>query len=418
MLPRLVRVSQNIPAVEIKDISKELSNVLQKIKMREMGLTGARVGITAGSRGIRNISRILKLLVEAVKEAGGDPVIVPAMGSHGGATEEGQSKILASLGILKETMGAPVLSCVDAELIGLSSSGIPVYCNKKALELDKLIVVNRIKPHTDFNGGIESGICKMLVVGLGSHQGAITFHSYSLVKGHESVVTELAELMIRRLPVAFALGIVENWKGQTAKLEVLLPKEMIEKERILLAQVKADSAKLPFKWIDVLLVGEIGKNISGTGMDTKVIGRITGGGQGEPKYPKVKRIVVLGLTPESHGNATGIGLADFMTNQVYKAIDIVSTTINSVCSMVPEQGRLPCVLENDRSAIDSALKTLGPIEPKNVRLVYLKNTAQLKVFYVSEAMLEEVRANKQLNVMGELEELKFDYQGKLYDADW
>jgi len=413
LFPRLLCVRQKNPAPMITDIRKEVLLALEKIKVNNLDLSGLTVGITAGSRGIANMPEIQRALVDVVKEAGGHPVIIAAMGTHGGGTAEGQYEVLSSLGITEESVGAPICCCADTVLLGETTNGVPVYCNIEATKVDRLIVVNRIKPHTDFTGEIESGICKMLTIGLGSKQGALTAHSHALIKGFEEVITGVAGFMIKKLPVLFALGILENWKGQTAEIEAILPEDIFEKEKSLLVKAKSSIVKLPFKSLDVLVLGEIGKNISGTGMDTKVVGRIMVKGQKEPEFPKISRIVVLNITPESHGNAIGIGLADITTNNVFKSIDIRATSLNSISSMSPEQGRLPCIVANDREAINSALLTLGAVDENKVRLVYIQNTLKLEEFAVSEAMLEEVRMNEQLEVIGTLEEMRFDADGSL-----
>lgn len=413
LFPRVIRIKQTGFAESTCNIHEEIKLALDKVKLWDMGLAGKTVGITAGSRGISQIPKILGILVNAIKEAGGIPVLIPCMGSHGGGTVEGQRDILASLGIVEETIGAPIRFCVDTVKIGETLSGIPVYCNKEAVKLDGLVIINRIKTHTDFSGEIESGICKMFAIGLGSAKGALTAHSHALLMGYEQVITEIAGVMVEKLPVLFAMGILENWKGETAKIEGILPNEIVEKEKYLLREYKSSMTKLPFPDLDVLIVGEMGKNISGTGMDTKVIGRIHVKGQKEPDSPKIGRIVVLKLTPESHGNAIGIGLADITTEKVFKSVELRVTAFNSITSMAPEQGFLPCVVENDREAILAAINTSGAVDQKNVRLMYIKNTSSLEYMAISEALLSEVQQNKRIQILGEPEELQFDAEGNL-----
>lgn len=410
---RLFGVKQKVPAEEIKDVRKVTLTALEKIGVKEMDFKELTVGITAGSRGINAIGKILGTIASAIRQAGGIPVLIPSMGTHGGSTADRQIDVLASLGITEEALGIPIQSCVESVLLGETPNGTPVYCSLEATKVDRIVVVNRIKPHTDFSGNIESGICKMMAIGLGNHQGALTTHSHAIIKGYEKVITDVASFMLQRLPVAFAVGILENWKSKTTGIEAILPEAILEKEKILLKQVKSSLIKLPFECIDVLILREIGKNISGTCMDTKVVGRIMIKGQREPKTPKISRIVVLGLTPESHGNAIGIGLADIITQRVFEAIDLAVTADNSISSMTPEQGRLPCIAKNDREAIQSAVLTLGAVDPKQIRLVYIQNTLQLEVIAVSEVFLEEVKANSQLQIIGSPEELRFDGNGCL-----
>lgn len=413
MHPLVVRVKQNVPSKAIDSISEAIKNSLSRISFYGTDLSGKKIGITAGSRGINGYPEILKQISQTIKDAGGYPVLIPAMGSHGGATADGQREVLAKLGITERTVGAPIQFCMDTVLIGETRSGIPVYCNKMATQIDGLVVVNRIKTHTDFSGEIESGICKMLAIGLGSDKGAITTHSHALLKGYEKVIVEVAETMIKKIPILFAIGIVENWKGCTSELVSILPGEIICKEKILLKGYKDSVVKLPFDEIDILIVGEIGKNIAGTGMDTKVIGRIYVKGQKEPNLPKIGRIVVLDLTPESFGNAIGIGLADITTQGVFQKINLQDTSLNCITSMAPEQGFLPCVVENDEEAVAAAFKTLGALEPKDVRLVCIKNTSNLEQMLISKALINEARLNGHLEILGDPEKLQFDSSGKL-----
>lgn len=418
MFPRMIKIKQNMPVQTVEDVVGAVLKSLDSIKARQINLEGKTIGITAGSRGINNISLILKTIADYVKEAKGNPVLIPSMGSHGGGALEGQREVLASLGITEEAVGAPVRCCIDTVMLGETPSGVPVYCNKEAVKMDGLIVVNRIKSHTDFSGKIESGICKMLAIGLGSEKGAITTHSHAIVKGYEEVITEVAKVMISKLPVLFAVGILENWKSETAEIGAFLPEEIVEKEKLMLAKYKESAIKLPFTDLDVLAVGEIGKNISGTGMDTKVIGRIHIKGQKEPDKPKIARIVVLGLTEESHGNAVGIGLADITTQEVFESIDLRRTGFNCISSMAPEQGFIPCVAADDRAALESALATLGAVEFSKIRMVYIKNTSSLEEMAVSEALIGEVQSDSRLDIIGELEELQFDASGKLLNFRW
>ncbi|MFZ5946232.1 MAG: lactate racemase domain-containing protein [Bacillota bacterium] len=411
----LVCIKQKIPVPILASVDDSIRDAIKKAGISFEDIVGCKVGITAGSRGISSYLEVLRTLVVMIKEAGGFPIIIPAMGSHGGGTSAGQIEVLAGLGITEESLGASI--CRDNETILLSETaqGIPVYCNAQAAKVDKLVVVNRIKPHTDFTGEIESGICKMLAIGLGSSRGAVTVHSHALVNGYEQVITDVAGVMINTLPIFFAVAIAENWKGQTKKIEILLPDEIILKEKGLLSEIKSEMIKLPFKSVDVLVIGEIGKDISGTGMDTKVVGRIMVRGQMEPDFPKIKRIVVLNLSSKSHGNAIGIGLADITTEKVFKAINIRETSLNAISSMSPEQGRLPCIVANDREAIESALLTLGAVKKEGARIVYIKNTLNLETLAVSESMLEEVRLNPYLEVIGRPSPITFNEEGELID---
>lgn len=413
LFPRMVRVKQKIECQEISDVRQAVISEVRKLDLDGMGLKGLTVGITAGSRGIYALPEIIKAIADVVKEAGANPVIIAAMGTHGGGTPEGQLEMLKSLKVTPETVGAPIRCCADTVQLGETDEGVPVFCNVEATKVDRLIIAHRIKPHTNFFGEIESGLHKMLTIGLGGPRGAKSTHGHMLVKGYEKTIVDVARVMLKKLPVIFAVGVVENWKGKTAEVKAVLPNEIYAKEKELQALAKENTVKLPFKQMDVLVLGEIGKNISGTGMDTKVVGRIMMRWGEEPKYPDIGRIVVLGLTPESHGNAIGIGLADMTTRKVFQSIDIKSTALNAIGSMAVEQGRIPCVLDNDREAIESALVTLGAMDTTKARLVYLKNTLQLEEMFVAESMLDEVAEDSRLEVLGTPEELIFDDDGNL-----
>ena len=410
---RFVRIKQQVDVPQIDNARKAVIDSLREIGADKRNFKGQTVGITAGSRGIDRIPEILSAVAEMIQDCSGRPVIIPSMGTHGGATVERQLSVLTSLGITREAVGCPVLECVESVLIGETSEGIPVHCNLEATKVDHLVIVNRVKPHTDFSGCIESGICKMMAIGLGSYKGAETAHSYARIHGHEKVITSVAKRMLEKLPVAFAIGITENYKGKTARLQAMEPERIMGKEKKLLDWVKEKQIKLPFDSMGVLVVGEIGKNISGTGMDTKVIGRIMVKGQKEPELPKIECIAVLSLTSESHGNACGIGLADITTKRVLDAVDLYVTGYNSIASMAPEQGRLPCVVSNDYEAIHSAISTLGAVSPEKARVVYIQNTNRLERLAVSESMLDEVEAKGYLEVISRPEKLEFDGEGTL-----
>jgi len=411
-LPKMYKIQQNVPSHEIEDIDSEIRSIIASLMISD-GIKGLKIGIAVGSRGIDNLTTILTSLINIITENGGETVIIPAMGSHGGGTEHGQLEVLESLGITEQSMKIPILSCSTSSLLGYTDGGIPVYCSNAVFQVDRIVPVNRIKSHTDFSGKIESGICKMLAVGLGNQDGAMTVHAHSLVKGYETVIYSVASYLITKIPILFAVGILENWKSRTTEINAFLSQDIITTEPRLLARMKASSIKLPFKEIDVLIIENIGKNISGTGMDTKVIGRIMVRGQKEPEVPVIKRIVVLNLTPESHGNATGIGLADITTMDVFKSIDIKTTSINSISSMSPEQGKLPCILENDLEAIKAGIFTLGIADVKNIKMVYLKDTLSLEYLSVSDALLSEVNTNSSLVRLDEGEELCFENGGKI-----
>jgi hypothetical protein len=411
MLPELVGIRQILKAPRIDDVRGEVERAVSLLPLETFDLRGKRIGITAGSRGISEIDKIISTLVSIVKKHEGIPFVVAAMGSHGGATAEGQREMLASLGITEESVGAPIICHAEAGKIGKTPGGVPVYCNSEAKKLDGLIICNRIKSHTDFSEEIESGLCKMMTIGLGNHKGASTAHYYAVNNGYMEMIRASAEVMMEKLPILFGVGIVENWKNETMEIQATLPQNLIETDKNLLELYKKNSLKLPFKEADVLIVGELGKNISGSGMDTKVIGRIRILGQKEPDYPKIENVIVLGLTEESHGNATGIGLADYTTKEVYDQIDLQSTTINGLTSMAPGQIRLPVILDTEQEALEWACKTLGPEKEDNLTIAYIKNTMALEEMAVSKNMF--ARLTGDIQIIDDPKPIRFDEKGKL-----
>jgi hypothetical protein len=367
---------------------------------------GSRVAITAGSRGINNLVGMTRAAADAVKSMGGRPFIVPSMGSHGGATGEGQQSLLADLGISERTMGCPVVSSMEVEEIGRTSNGTPVYLDRNALQADSIVVINRIKPHTAFHGEIESGLCKMLAVGLGKHRGAQQMHAAGL----GVAIVEAARVILAKAPVLAGVAVLENALDETAEVQVVPPGQFEETDRALLTRAWKVLPRVPLDPLDVLVVDEMGKNISGTGMDVNVIGvgpRV--GGKMEMGHPVVSALVVLGLTPETHGNANGIGLADITTRRLVDSIDYKSTYTNVLTTRLWSAGRLPVIMETDREAIQTAV---GEISPDRVRLVRIKNTLHLEELEISEALLPQAR-EVGLAIVAGPRSLEFDGNGRI-----
>lgn len=414
--PKMYRVRQIFDVPKVDNIEETVSQELESIQIRSLIKVGARIAITAGSRGIANIERILKHLVHILKENSANPFLIPAMGSHGGGTAEGQLEILESLKITEDSIGVPILSSMEVVEIGRSSFGFPVLVDRHAAEADGIIVVNRIKPHTEFEGPIESGLIKMMAIGMGKHKGCLQVHKQTVHYGYREVIPEIGRVILGRLPILFGLAIVENVYDETALIRAILPSQFFVEEENLLAKAKRLMARLPFDEIDVLIVDEMGKNISGTGMDTNVIGRIMFIGEKEPEHPKITRTVVLNLTEESHGNAIGIGLADYTTQRLVDKIDALATSINSIAGMTPEKGRIPIALKTDREAVEAALTTIGAVDPEEARVVHIKNTLLIAEFDISEALLEEVKGREDLKLVEELGTLSFDRKGNLRPA--
>ena len=362
---------------------------------------GDRVAITAGSRGIRDLPAVLRAAVAAVRGAGGDPFIAPCMGSHGGATAEGQRATLESLGVTERTVGAPVVSSMDVVSVGESSFGAPVWAARDLAEADGVVVVNRVKPHTDFHGEVESGLVKMLAIGAGKHAGALSAHTLTVRHGFPAVLRDHGELLMERLPLLCGVALVEDQREHTALLEVLRPDEFFTRERELLARAYELLPRLPFDQLDVLVVDRLGKDVSGTGMDTNVIGRCSfWGGGDKPVRPRITRIFVRGLSAATHGNACGIGMADFTTVRCAAEVDRAATDINCITSNCPEDARIPIACASDREAVAAALQTAGVRDPDEARLVWIRDTAYLERIAVSEALLDEVRAGETLRPAG------------------
>ncbi|MGD2124774.1 MAG: lactate racemase domain-containing protein [Desulfobacteraceae bacterium] len=411
--PNMYRIRQILDVPKVESIEKTLTEELESIKISSRIKAGARIAITAGSRGIANIDLILKHLVHILRENGAEPFLVPSMGSHGGGTAEGQAEILKSLNITEELVGAPIVSSMEVVEIGRSRFGFPVLVDKQAAEADGVVVVNRIKPHTEFEGPIESGLIKMLAIGLGKHKGCLEVHKQTVHYGYREVIPEIGRIILEKLPVLFGIGLIENVYDETAFMRALLPSQFLKEEKKLLAEARRLMARLPFDRIDILIVDEMGKNISGTGMDTNVVGRIMFIGENEPDHPRITRIVVLDLADESHGNAIGVGLADYTTQRLADKIDARATATNSIAGMTPEKGRTPLALPTDKEAIDAALTTIGSVKPEAVRIVHIKNTLEIAGLDISDALLDELQGRDDLKLLEDLGPLAFDESGDL-----
>ena len=409
-LPRVTRVRQPFDTTRLEDVPGAIQTGLARIGLAARVAPGARVAITAGSRGINNLVGMTRTVVDQVKGMGGQPFIVPSMGSHGGATDEGQKNLLAELGISEASMGCPVLSSMQVEEIGRTAKGVPVYLDRNALHADGIIVINRIKPHTAFRGAIESGLCKMLCVGLGKHRGAQQMHAAGLGE----TIVEAARIILGRAPVLAGVAVLENSLDQTMEIHVVPPERFEDNDRTLLQRAWKTLPRIPFDRLDVVVVDEMGKNISGTGMDPNVIGigsRV--GGKMEMGTPFVSTIVVLGLTPETHGNANGVGLADITTRRLVDSIDYKSTYTNVLTTRLWSAGRLPVTLETDTEAVETAV---GAAAPDRVRLVRIKNTLHVDELDISEALLAEAQ-RAGLTLLGPAAPMAFDGTGRIHRWD-
>jgi hypothetical protein len=401
---------------KVYDIPTTIRKELATKNLKKRVKPGQKIAVTAGSRGISNISVILRTIVDELNALEVKPFIVPAMGSHGGATPEGQIEVLQSLGITEKTVGAPIESTMEVQVIGELDNGVEVYLDSVALNADGIFPVGRIKPHTDFKGEIESGLLKMLAIGLGNQKGAemIHWHRYD---GYHKIFPEAGKLIMKKTNIVMGLALLENALHETAFIHALLPIEFYEQEKHLLETAKDLLPRLPFKTIDVLVVEEIGKNISGVGMDTNVTGRFWMPDEHDPRAPDIKKIAVLDLTEETHGNAIGIGLADVTTRRAFEKIDHHQTYVNCLTQGSGETGKIPPFLANDRDAIATAIRISGPIDPIDSRMIRIKNTQELNTLYISESLVAELKSSeelqKHLELLEEPKELQFDVLGYL-----
>ncbi len=408
--PRMVRVKQRFEGPRVHDIPRAVRETIASLHLAERVKPGQRVAITAGSRGIANIDQITQAVVGELKALGLQPFIVPTMGSHGEATSEGQLKVLEHYGIIEASMGCPITSSMEVVQIG-EVKGIPVFCDKNAWGADHIAVVARIKTHTDFDAEIESGLFKMMAIGLGKQRGAEHYHRAGHHYSYAEVFPLVGNTVLETGHILFGLGIVENGYDETAKVRAMLPKDFEEGEKALLREAKVWMARLPFDALDLLIVDEMGKNISGAGMDTNVVGRPFV--QKVLDRPKVRRLFVRDLTPESGGNAVGVGMADMTTRRLVNKINYKALYMNAITSGVPEGAKVPMAFETDREAIQVALKMIGLTPPEQARIVRIKNTLQLTEMDVSEALLSEIGAHERLSVVAEPAVLVFDDKGNL-----
>ncbi len=409
-IPKFIKVRQAFPRPRIEDIDTEVSK-----ELREKGLLnsigrGQKIAITAGSRGVANIDIIIRSVVKNIKQTGAEPFIVPAMGSHGGASAEGQIKVLESMNITEGSVGVPIRSSMEVVQIGTTDTGLPVYIDKIADEADGIVVINRIKPHVGFRGPYESGLVKMITIGLGKQKGAETCHRLGFGKMAVNL-PDIASVVIEKKNIVFALGILENAYDETSRIIAMGKNEILSKEPGLLEEAKSNLAKISFDKFDALIIDEIGKNITGTGMDTNIIGRyhtpyISGG-------PTITKLAVLDLTEQSHGNGNGIGLADFTTRRFFNKMKFDQSYPNSITSTVQITIKIPMVLENDKLCIQAAVKTSNVEDVNKIKMVRIKNTLELGEIYISESLMEEAKGHPNLEFIGDLEELPFDEEGNL-----
>jgi Lactate racemase N-terminal domain len=408
--PKMFRVKQELEGPMLADIPGAVRESIRSLRLQEKVKPGQTVAITSGSRGVANIAKITRAVADEMKALGLKPFIVPAMGSHGEATAEGQLKILAHYGITEATMGCPMKSSMEVVHIG-DVKGLPVFCDKNAWGADHIAVVGRVKAHTDFDGEIESGLYKMMAIGLGKQHGAEHYHRAGHQYSYAEIFPMTGQAVLDSGHVLFGLATVENGYEQTAKVQAILPKDFAPVEKALLVEAKAWMARIPFDAIDVLIVDELGKNISGAGMDPNVTGRASV--QKPAGKPRVRQLFVRDVTPEAEGNAIGVGFADLTTERLVKKINYAAMYMNAITSGVPDAAKVPIAMESDREAIQTALGMIGLVPVEKARVVRIKNTLHLTELDCSEPMLADVKAHKRLSAATEPKPMTFDGSGNL-----
>ena len=405
-LPPLFRIRQQFESDSVQDLPEAVRDQFDFLKAGEKVRAGQNVAVAVGSRGIHHLGTIVSSVIERLKTMGLKPFIIPAMGSHGGATAAGQAKVLHDLGITESAMAAPIVSNMDVVSLGNLDSGAEVFFSRDALEADHLVVINRVKPHTSFRGEVESGLCKMLAVGCGRQPGASNMHKFGL----SASIVPAAKRILERAPILCGLAITESASGGIDSIKLAHPHEFVATDSELLQRARALLPRIPIDDLDVLLIDEMGKDISGAGLDPNVTGfwRQDGG----PRTPDYRAIVVLDLTEASHGNATGIGSVDLTTRRVIDAIDMEAMYTNCLTANVPQAARLPVALENDRVALEAALN-LCPVS-KQIRMGRIVNTLDLGTFWATKALLPELQEQTGILVDETPLSLEFDAMERLH----
>jgi Lactate racemase N-terminal domain len=413
-LPLLYHVRQIAPQPTVADVATEVRRQWKESAIAKRIKPGDRIAIGCGSRGIRHIGLIVKTSVEALKEMGAKPFIVAAMGSHGGANSEGQRELLASYQIDEKHLGVPVKTDMDSQEIGTNSWGEPVWWDRNALAADGVVTISRIKPHTDFRGQYESGIVKMCVIGLGKREGASQHHRWGW-KGLQQMMVESQKVILEKTKFLGGLAILENSNEETAELRVVDRDELLAVEPGLLVKSRDLMGKIPFEELDVLIVGEIGKNYSGAGIDPNVVGRllIEAAPELETNKPKITRIACLDVSPESHGNATGVGIADLTTERLLKSIDQVPFRMNNLTARFLLRSKLPLAFATDREVIEQAVDTCWQPIAERLKFAIVPNTLEVAELWVSKALADIARSNEKLAIGREGRPLPFDAAGNL-----
>lgn len=416
-LPKLFRVRQHFEGQGESDPASKVTKELERIKLQDRIERGQTVAIAVGSRGISNLPQMVAAVVRHVQAVGGVPFIVPAMGSHGGGTAAGQVGVLESLGVSESLMQCPIKASMDTEIVGYTNSGLPIQFDVQALQADRLILINRVKPHTNFSGRYQSGLLKMMMIGLGKRNGAELYHRATHTSPFDRLIEEIVPKLLHVRPVTIALAVLENALEQTYSVEAVEAEQLLQREPELLEKASSLMPRLPFDQADLLIIDQIGKNISGTGMDTNIIGRKQSDkAAGEDEYPKLRLIYVRGLTEASHGNAAGIGLAEFCRSRILKQIDYQATRINSLTAGHVVAAAIPMHFEADREVLEAAATQAGLATTEQLKWMWIKDTLHLTDVLCSEAFYQDAIRREDLDLIAEPETIKFDEQGQLVEV--
>lgn len=413
---KISAVEQKWPDNAIQSVKKSLNRTFSDLQLPHPKKKGETVGIAVGSRGIDQLSLVVRECVDFLREQGYSPFIIPAMGSHGGATSEGQTHVLESFGITEKSMSCPVQADMDTECLGDVSDGIPVFFSKTALQADHLVIINRIKSHTKFHAPIESGLCKMISIGLGKATGAGVYHQKAVLHGF-SWIEHIAQMIINKHDILFGLGLIENQFAQLAHIEAIPGKNIPKREKELLKKAKHLMPSIPFDKIDILMINEIGKNISGIGMDSNITGRHRDIVGDFFEHPHVKRIFIRNLSEKTQGNANGIGLADVVTRQCVEKIDFEKTYMNALTALSPEKVAIPLFFDTDKECLAACLHTIGISNTRSLRLVWIDNTACLDRFFISEGFQQDLKKNSFISRITDWQPILFDLAGNLSTND-
>ncbi|VTR96688.1 hypothetical protein [Tuwongella immobilis] len=413
-LPLIARIRQTPTIPALPHLTAQTLRCWRESPTWQRIQPGQRIAVGVGSRGIANLFLLTQATIQAIRERGAEPFLIGAMGSHGGATAEGQREVLASYGLTEERLGVPIVTEMDVDVVGQNAWGEPCYFDRNAMRADGLVLIARVKPHTDFHGQFESGLIKMLVIGLGKRDGASQHHRFG-VRGLRDMIPETGKVLIERTPFLGGLAVLENAQEETAHLEVLDRETVWQREPELLEHSRNIMGRLPFEQIDTLIVGEVGKNYSGSGMDPNVIGRylIETAADMEPASPKITRIVALELSPESHGNGVGIGLADLTTDRFLASIDSAITRMNVLTARCLWRSKLPFGYPTDREAIEVALDTCWQPDLAKVKLAIVPSTLEVAEMAITAPLLELARQMPGIEILDELRPMPFDTHGNL-----